>query len=39
MNKKGQFAEGLGAIFLIGLLVLGSYGSYKIVSDNRFVGN
>jgi len=39
MKKKGQVAEVIGAVILIGVLVLGGFGSYKIVSDNRYIGN
>ena len=39
MQKRGQVTEAIGALFLIGIIVLGSFGSYKIISDNRFVGN
>lgn len=38
MKKRGQ-AEAIGAIVLIGILILGGYGSYKIISDNRYVGD
>lgn len=39
MKKKGQIVETIGVIFLLGILVIGGIGSYKIMTDNRFVGN
>lgn len=38
MSKKGQ-AELVGAIILIGLVVLGGVSSYKLISENRYVGD
>lgn len=39
MQKRGQVGEIIGAIILIGVLVLGGVGSYKIISENRYVGD
>jgi len=39
MKKRGQLVETVGVIFLLGILLIGGMGSYKIISDNRFVGN
>mgnify|MGYP006306026273 CR=1 FL=1 len=39
MRSKGQVAETVGAVVLAVMLVVGGYGSYKMISDNRFVGN
>ena len=39
MNKRGQIGETIGAIILVGILILGGVGSYKIVSNNRYIGN
>lgn len=36
MCKKGQIVE---TIFLIGILIIGGVGSYKIIFENRYVGD
>ncbi len=38
MNKRGS-AEIIGIIILASMLILGGLGSYKIISENRYVGD
>lgn len=38
MKKRGQ-AEVVGALILLGIVLVGGFASYKIVSENRYVGD
>lgn len=42
MKKRGQFepvSATIGAIFVLGLIILGGVSSYKVLSQNRYVGD
>lgn len=39
MNKRGQADVILGAVVLIGIILFGGAVSYKIISENRYVGD
>lgn len=37
MTKKAQAEMGIGIAVLIGILVLGAFGSHKALSENRYI--
>ncbi len=39
MKKRGQVVEGIGLIVFIGLIIIGSISTSKILSENRYVGD
>ncbi len=39
MKKRGIVAETIGIIILVGILVVGGISSYKILSEDRYVGD
>ena len=38
MKKRGQ-CEIIGVLVLLGLVIVGGIGSYKVISENRYVGD
>ncbi len=38
IKKRGQ-GEVVGAVLLLGLLIVGGIGAHKIISENRYVGD
>ena len=38
MKKRGQ-GEIIGVLVLLGLVIVGGIGSYKVISENRYVGD
>ena len=39
MKKRGQIVEGIGVVVFIGLIIIGSVSTSKVLSENRYVGN
>lgn len=39
MKKRGQIVEGIGVIVFIGLIIIGSISTSKVLSENRYVGD